>query len=712
MATHGPQNSNDTVMGLSRELRGIWCLIVEKLPWLAVILVLCGLAGAGYLYRTPKIYRATTTVAVEADVQRSVGVPRERSSAQELPVETLLKTFEQSLQSPSLYVRVARVKELANDPAFLTEIARPASDARLREKLSAKLTIRSRPGTALIDVTAEDTNPLIAQKLATTLVREFMHDYQDTRGRLSRDAHEFLKAEAERLKAALSRSERALQDYKQQHQAVSLEERQNIVVARLQELNASVTTAKTARLKLESEFAQVQQHAGTEPRGLLSVAGIASLPEVSGFRAKLAEKENEIAGLQSRYRDRHPRFVEALRERDDLRDALDSVLVKATEGLTSSLDALRTTERNLEQALSEQEELALKLSETAIPYGELAREVAADRALYEAFLARLKETDALQGGPRHLLHVVAPALLPDRPAAPNKRAVMLVSLFCGGFLCAAFLVVAHLVDGSFKSVAQAEKALGLRSIGAIPLGTRLPLDAARNLLRDHPLSPPAESFRGLRTAMALGGGGAPRSLVFTSALPGEGKSFCAVNYAVALAQQGLRTLLVDADLRRPSIGRIYFEGRSVPGLSDVLGVGRPVHEAVRPSDTSNLWILTAGTCALNASAVLKASAVADFLNALHGEFDRIVIDTAPIHAASESLLFSSQADAVCLVVRAGKTSATAVISAQGQLGQAGARLVGFVLNGVRAPRDAYYSQSGAAAFQGEEVYGASSQPSL
>jgi Mrp family chromosome partitioning ATPase len=125
-----------------------------------------------------------------------------------------------------------------------------------------------------------------------------------------------------------------------------------------------------------------------------------------------------------------------------------------------------------------------------------------------------------------------------------------------------------------------------------------------------------------------------------------------------------------------------------------------------------LWVLAAGTRPQNASAVLNASAVASFLDALKGEFDRIVIDTAPIHAASESLLFSSQSDAVCLVVRAGKTAATAVISAQGQLSQAGARVVGFVLNGVRAPRDAYYSQSSAAAFHGEEVYGASSQPTL
>ena len=712
MATHGPQASNDTSLGLSRELRGIWCLVLEKLPWLGMILLVCGLVGAAYLYRAPKLYRSTTTVAVEADVQRSVGVPHEQSRTLEMPMETLLKTFEQSLQSPALYVRVARGKDLAQDPAFLPDVTRPASDSRLREKISGKLNIRSRPGTALIDVTAEDTNPLIAQRLATTLVQEFMRDYQETRGRLSREAHSFLKSEADRLKAELSRSERALQDYKQQHQAVSLEERQNIVVARLQELNASVTTAKTARLKLESEHVQVRQQDGAAPGRLLSVASITSLPEVSALRTKLGEKENELAGLKSRYRDQHPRYVEALRERDDLRNALDNALVKGGEGLASALEALRTTERNLEHALGEQEELALKLSETAIPYGELAREVAADRALYEAFLARLKETDALQGGSRHLVHVVAPALLPDRPATPNRRAVMLVSVFCGGFLCVVFLVVAHLFDGSLQSVDQAETVLGLRSLGVIPLRSRLPLDTARNLMRDQPRSAPAESFRALRTAMALIGEGAPRSLAFTSALPGEGKSFCAVNYAVALAQQGLRTVLVDADLRMPSLGRIYFEGRELPGFIDVMRGTCPVKEAVHPSDVLNLSILTSGTQAQNPNDPLDATGVASLLADLLGDFDRVVIDTAPIHAASESLLFASQVEAVCLVVRAGKTPATAVISAQRQLGQAGARIAGFVLNGVRATSDGYYSRHNAAAYQREEIYGTSGQPSL
>src|SRR6266853_6011527 len=250
---------NPRSFSLATDARSIVHAVLGK-AWLIALFTALGIAGGVlFIVRSEKIFVAMTTVEVEPDQQRFIRPderrPEERS-------EEVVKTIEQNLSSPALTLRLAHHPQLANDPAFLRSIPPEASEARLEQILAAKVSVKVRPGTRLIDITAEDASPAIAQKLSRLLVEEFIRLNSESRAEVSQTAHEFLREEAERLKAALAKSEEALQSYKEQNRAVSLEEKQNIVGERLRDLNAKVTAAKTDRVKLEADQAQFQQRSG------------------------------------------------------------------------------------------------------------------------------------------------------------------------------------------------------------------------------------------------------------------------------------------------------------------------------------------------------------------------------------------------------------------------------------------------------------------
>ena len=688
------------------DLRAWWHLFLERAWWFAASVTVCAVAGSIYAVRLPKIYEATTTVQVETEQQRLVKIDNRRS--EEATDEEVLETIEQKLLNPGLALRLVHHPEVAADPAFLRHIPRPASDARLRDALSRQISASVRRGTSLIDVTVEDEDPAMAQKLARLLVEEYLRGSAEDRVAVSRVASDHLREEAGRLQARLSKSEHALQQYKVQHRAVSLEEKQNIVVERLKELSAKVTAAKTERLKLETERAQIELLAGEPPEKLLAFSSIAGAEEVGELRRKIHEKETEIAALSRRYKPEHPKFIQAASEIAELRSALAQGIQKAAQTMSAGLDAAQITESKLEQALRGQEELALELSKVAIPYEALEREVISDRALYDSLLGRLKEAEIGQGISQHAVHVVAPALLPDRPSKPNRRLILLLSIGAGCALGLTLALGSSLLDDSLKTVNQAEQALGLRSLGAIPARAKTKLADAARLLVDKPQSAIAECFRAVRTALHFAAGDNDyRVVLFTSAIPGEGKSFCAINYAIALAQQHYRTLLIDADLRLPSIGKVFFPGEEPPGLSDLL-LGRcELEEAVRSAGIDKLSIIAAGAPVSHPAELVGGGLLDELLELALDDFDRVVIDTAPVHAVSETLVLASAAKAVCLVVRAGKTPGLVAVRALQRLRDCGAQVPGFVLNGVPARNGGYYYHYHAPGYGKDEVYGGS-----
>lgn len=704
-----PQLKDDrTSFALPADLRTLWHVLVDNVRWIALTVAVAGLIGGIYLVRTGKTFAATTTVQVEQEQRMLVKADAQRADGR--AGDEVLKTIEQNLQNPALFLRLIRRDDFAHDPAFLPGTDRAGSESRMQDALKGKITVNIRRGTRLIDITVEDSNPAMAQKIANALVDEFIRANSESRSHVSQGAHEFLRQEAERLKATLAKSEESLQRYKKLHQAVSLEEKQNIIVERLKELNQRVTTAKAERLKLEADCAQLRELAGQPPERLLALGSVAGSAEVADVLRKIGEKDAEIGTLSRRYKPEHPKCIEAAGALAELKARLNEAIVSAADLVTTAFEAAQTTEGKLEEALRGQESLALELSEMAIPHNALAREVASDRALYESLLARLKETDVAQGVSEHAIRIASPALLPERPVRPNKKAVLLLSLLGGLTLGITGVLGRHMMDDSLRTVDQAEQILGLPSLAAIPGRAKTKLGDTARLLAEKPQTAVAEAFRTLRTTLQLTAKeGACRTLLFASAIPGEGKSFCSLHYALALAQQGFSTLLIDADLRLPSVSRVFLgEARSI-GMTDILRERCGFDEAVHPTEIANLSVLPAGTRVPNVAEIAGQSGFAGVIRAALAQFDRVVIDTAPVHAVSDTLFFARHADAVCIVVAAGRTPFPAVKRAVQKLRESGGKVAGFILNGLPAGHSGYYYHYHSPGYGADEVYGATTE---
>ncbi len=296
-------------------------------------------------------------------------------------------------------LRVVNACDLAKDPNFAPP--RPNggkyTDIELADRLATKVTAKLRRGTRLIELTVEDKNPEAAQRIAVSVVKEFLRETFDQKLALSRVANEFLQEESEKLKAKLETSERKLQAYREENKAVSLEERQNIIVDKLRELNTKVTEAKGKRLQLEADIEQLKRVEKADVDQLLSINSVSQLPHVAVIREQLVSAEADLAAVKDRYLPKHPKYIAAETRIDNLKQALDSEVKQAGETLSRLYEASQDSETKLEAALQEQEQKALELDKVAIPYNVLQRDVESDRALYESVTKRLKETAITQG---------------------------------------------------------------------------------------------------------------------------------------------------------------------------------------------------------------------------------------------------------------------------------------------------------------------------
>ncbi len=654
---------------LSTDLHAIWEVLRSK-AWL-IGMCTAGALLLAFLYTCfiPKLYSAQTVIQIQQEEQKIVKI--EGVTSEDLKSLEALKTFEQNVTSPEVLLRVIHNPELHND-AFLPEIEHK-SDNELQQALARHIDAKLRRGTRLIDITVTHQSPVMAEKIARLLVQEFVRWNFEAQRDAAEVARRFLLSEATRLRTKLEQSEQSLQNYKEQNEGVSLEDTQNITVEKLKELNLRVTAAKTERLKLESDYAEIKSGSHRAPEDLLNIPAIANTPTVADLRKSISDKEAHLATLQERYKSGHPKFIETASELKNLQTALGRAIQKAREGIESSYQAAVLTERKLDEALRQQQKAALELNKISIPYAVLVRDTEADRALYNSVLTRFKETDVTAELAQNPVRVVARPLLPDRPISSKRNRVLALGLLLG-LACASGIVLVS--NRSLNTLRQAEALLGVRSLSEIPR-LRASRTGAKPALLAH--DPAAEdSFRNLRSSLLLvEQAKSRRTLLFTSAHPGEGKTFCAMNCAISFAQLGLKTLIVDADVRKSDLAQWFFPEAAPTGR-------------ILRTDVPNLSTLFTDKTHANAQDFLPGLTFERFMRQAVEKFDRIVVDSAPVNLVSDTLLYARYVQSVCLVIHAGKTPAEDVIRTAQRLSEAGAAPIGFVWNQARSTRRYYY----------------------
>jgi polysaccharide biosynthesis transport protein len=664
------------------DVRATLLLLREKI-WLIILCVfLACIAGVTYIILSPPIYRAQAMIQVEQKAQRTLKANED--GVVEVKRDEIIKTTEQTLTSPQLLLQLVKRNDLDKDPAFLPGLRRPASDNQVVGALAKQISVQVRHGTWLIDIGVEDRSPVLAQKIADLLIEEFIYENFRRHVEGSEMASNFLLEKAHRLKANLAKSEEVLQTYKEQHQTVAVGEKENIVTEKLGDLNRLVTEARATRLKLEADYGQIKKLGRNPPAGLLSIPAIAAAPAIVELEKLVAQKEAEVAALDEMYK--RPLHTGPVKQLQQLKASLDRTILHVAQEVTNAYDSAVAAEKKMEEALMEQEKAALQLSKMSISYNVLREEVDSDRALYESVLTSLKETDATKDNPQDAIQVISHALLPEQPVAPRKLLILLLSIFGGLTAGCGLALLSRTLDHSFRTPDEAERRLGVPVLADIPKALKIKSDDDCLVLVKQPGSAAAESFRSLRASLSLfSQDELCKTFLFTSAVASEGKSFCAINCAVAFAQQGLKTLLIDADLRWPSIDRVFFneafDEAPIKGLTDILMGEAFLEDAAQPTGIDRLFVLGAGQQVFTPAELLASEACGQLILETTAKFDRVVINSAPIQAVSDTLLLAGHVQAICLVISP-QTSAEIVFQAVQKLGHARSKLVGFVFDRV------------------------------
>lgn len=704
-----------------------WRLFVAK-SWVAALstAILLGL-GYAYLRRAPVLYSSTASIEVEQDQPDILKL--QMVQIKDFQALDYLQTVAQVLTSRPLLERVADTNHLWTDARFLSVSNSPLTHlwtnslivsvsnspptrAQVLGRLSQMVKVKLRRGTRLIDVSVTHCVPELTERIANSIVTEYINESAERVDTTMRIANKSLSKEAERLRKKLEESENALQVYKEQSKGSSLDDRQNTVVAKLKELSTKATEAKALRIKTETEYNQAL-NLGTNMEALLNLPAVVKDPNVISLQAGLNKAENDFAALCQRYRAKHPKYIQAVSQIAELRADITNAVRNAVQTLKASLESASTSEAALDQAMQTQEAAALELSKLAIQYSVLAREVESDRALYDAVLKGMKEAsitkETQQTG---VIRVVQPAYTPELPVSPKKLVIMAMSGMGGLMLGVLVIMALGLTTTSIKTVDEAETLLGLPVLAVVPQMRKVKKSHRALVLVNSPRSEGAEAFRTLRTSLSTPGDTQDNKVfLFVSALPAEGKTFCSINYAASLAQLGLKTLLIDADLRSPSVeSSLLGKDSDQPGITDYLTGQKKLHEVGRPTKLDNLFFISGGTTAASPAELLAKDGLEALIKDALQHYDRVVLDSAPINAVSDTLLMLKSVQTVCLIVRAARTSRRHVLRCVHLLLGAKAPLSGAVLS--RTPRHrglssgAYYDYHYHGKYGKEGVYGA------
>jgi len=540
----------------------------------------------------------------------------------------------------------------------------------------------------LVNVKYSAADPQFAADAANAHARAFIEQNLEYKFLASKEATDWLGERLAEQRKLVDSTEQALQRYREENGAISIDGRQDIVVQKLSDLNAAVTRAKTDRIVKEGLYRQLESIESNR-------AGLDTFPAIlaNGFiqqqKAELAGLQRQLAESSEKFGDKHPEIVKLRSTVQVAQTKLDGEVAKVVQSIRNEYLAADRQERSLTEALNQQKAEALAMNRKGIEYGVLEREAASNRQIFDSLMQRTKETGISGELKTNNIRIVDPAETPRGASNIVTRSNLLLALLGGAGLGIGLAFLFEYLDNRIKNPQEIPQHLRMPFLGMIPalFDKSLPTP----LISNGAPANFAESFRGLRTNLlfssAEGQGG--RTIVVTSTAPGEGKTAVATNLSVSLAQAGTRVLLVDADMRKPRVHTVFQQAQQ-PGLSNVLVGDAKAADSVRKTNVPGLWVLTAGMCPPNPAELLGSRRFRDLGASLSQHFDWIIVDTPPVMAVTDASVIAHGATGVLFVVGSESTDRHAARRAVEQLRQARATLVGGVLNRVDLQHHPYY----------------------
>lgn len=676
----------------SLDWREYFHAVVDRL-WIVILCVVLGGIYAGFtLSKIETSYYARAVLFIEQDQSRILDARFSQVRDEQIRSIDMINTVVDLIRSYPFAQRVSARLKLDQDPRFLSSVGISAKDAtndRAAGSLAGMVGVIYRPQTRLIDVSITSRDPNLSVKLANAYTDEYIRYVFEKRSDASKSATQFLLEEADRLRKKLRVSEEAMQSFRERERAASIETMLASAQAQVTEVSNTQNLIQRRIEQIDSDLAVIRANTG-ELEELLTLPSVAAEPKVAQYSASLDARQRELTIVSQRYRSKHPNYI-AIKTQIDLTKAdLKQVLKGSVNLLEGSRKRLEVQAQETKLARDAAEARLLEITHKSIEYNDIKREQETDQALYNSVISRLKEVDVskqLTESPVRI-HETAVGASPIRPSAMKKWTQCLLG---GAAIGVGLAMLMFFMDTSMKTVDQVESITGVGVIAAIP---KLSLNARASVLvtNEERSGIVAESFRSLRASLTLHRiNENARTFLFTSSMPSEGKTFCSSNFAVTLAQQGFNTLFIDADLRKPGGSIVFFGENRKPGLSEVLMQTCTMKNAIVPTHIDNLQIMTAGGRAPNPSELLTFENIDRVLKEALSKYDRIVVDSAPLLAVSDTLLIAPHIDLCTLVVRAFITPKKMVMRALKSLEEAKTNPAGLILNFLPSGRGGYYA---------------------
>ena len=556
-----------------------------------------------------------------------------------------------------------------------------AVQRRAEEELFAEsLTVEPVKNSRLVRVEFDSPSATEAAAVANAIANNFIAVNLERRYEAASYAKEFLEQQLVQMRATLEESERRFAAYARDREIVNVENRLEIMLNKLREMNNTLVEAEADRFEAEADYQEMLEASRGGAPDILASEVIQTLKERR--IALKAEYEENLKVFKPGY----PKMQRLQSQIDELTEEIARETAAIAEGVKARYEARVREEVQLRQRIQEVKNEALALQDRSTDYETLKRELETNRELYDGLLQRMKEVGVAAGVGENNISIVDAAHVPLEPYKPSLKKNVAIAVALGLFLGVGLAFLLEALDDSLKGREAVERIVGSPVLSLVPyaapqeygLGqTELPLLAFKD-----PTSAVAEATRSLRTALLFSTEtGAPRILHFTSASPGEGKTTTAVSTAITFAQAGGKVLIIDADLRNPSLHRAFSLPNST-GLTNHLAGGAEVADVAQPTQVKGLFTITSGPLPPNPVELLSTSKMADLLSLAMERFDQVIVDGPPVIGLADALVLANLSKATILVVEAGGTRTRELEDAVRRLSQANAHLIGAVMTKV------------------------------
>lgn len=678
--------------------------VINRAKWrIFALAVLVSALTVFIVLNMKPVYSAKATLLIEAQQAKAVKIEEVYgiNSGQQ---EYYLTQFE-ILKSRSIAETVIDKLQLAKHPEFIGKpglrdsiqnllpflannrepVSAEQQQLRDRERLVAafveRLSIEPVRKTQLVNIVYEANDPQLAADVANAIGEAYIDSQLSAKMGITQKANDWLGGRLGELRLQLDASEKALQDFRLREGLIDVAGVRSLGSQELERLGQEITTMRSKKAQIDGFVRAVRQFGAEDMSRLESLPEITAHPGVQQVKAAVISAERKVSELSKIYGPKHPKLISARSELSTIQKNLHEQIQKLINGISEEANTVSQNLAALEAEMQRSKGQYQDLSGKEAEYQRLSREVETNRQLFDTFMARQKETEVTGNFNSAVARFTDLAVAAVDPIKPNKKLIVVLAFVAAvGFGVIVAFVMESLND-TIKTTREVESVLQQRALGVVPkVVGKKPLTELNRMFFAADARQFSESVRSVRTSLSLLGLDRPlQVLMVTSSIPEEGKSTVSCNLAFAFKQLE-SVLLIDADMRKPTIAKRFGLPAFQPGLANYLTGTETLEDCIVTDEQSGIDILPAGSIPLNPLELLSGNALPELLTQLRGRYQKIIIDTPPVQAVSDALVVSTHTDAAVMVVRADQTRSGLIQLSLAKLVNAHARVVGVVLN--------------------------------